>query len=98
MHVTDGCSAAEDKQGQVAQPGVLCGADAVLAAGAAAVAQLQIGELAAVRAGGKQVNRWPSRSVKRSWAPGCGRSLRSCPQQHRQRLPGALGTVISEDR
>jgi hypothetical protein len=40
-------------QGQVAQAGVLGGADAVLAAGPAAVAQFQAGKLAAVGAGGE---------------------------------------------
>ena len=64
-------------QRQVAQPGVFGVADAVLAAGAAAVAQFQVGELPALGVGGEAVNRWPSRSVNRSWAPGCGRSLRT---------------------
>jgi hypothetical protein len=40
-------------QGQVAQAGVLGGADAVLASGAAAVAQFQVGELPALGVGGK---------------------------------------------
>ena len=38
-------------QGQVGQPGVLRGADAVLGAGLAAVAQTEVGELAAGPAG-----------------------------------------------
>ena len=65
---------------QVAQPGVLGRADAVLDAGVAAVAQFEVGELAVgppwavlVR---NPVTRCPSASVNRSCAPGCGRSLR----------------------
>ena len=43
----------ESLEGQVAQPGVFRGADAVLAPGPAAVAQLQVSELSAFRAGGE---------------------------------------------
>ena len=74
-------------EGQVAHPGVLRRPDAVLDAGVAAVAQFQVGELAAGPAGvvlvRNPVTRSPSASVIRSCAPGCGRSLRRI-----SRVPG----------
>ncbi|GAA5701667.1 hypothetical protein Save01_02479 [Streptomyces avermitilis] len=39
------------------------------------MAQFEVGELAAWVLVAKQVSRSPSRSVKRNWAPGCGRSF-----------------------
>ena len=64
----------EALEGEVAQPGVLGVADAVLAAGAAAVPQFQVRELAFSRVGGEGGEPVP---VNRSCAPGWGRSLRT---------------------
>ena len=64
-------------EGEVAQPGVLRAADPVLTAGAAAVPQFQVRELAFPRVGGEGGEPCPSTSVNRSCAPGCGRSLRT---------------------
>ena len=64
-------------QRQVAQAGVLGAADPVLAPGPAAVPQLEVGQLPAAGAGGEAGEPVPVRSVNRSWAPGCGRSLRT---------------------
>jgi hypothetical protein len=56
----------EALQGQVPQPGVLCAADPVLAAGMPPMSQLEVHELAFVALAAKAVNRCPSRSVNRS--------------------------------
>jgi hypothetical protein len=50
----------EPVQGQVPQPAVLRLADAVLAVGAAAVAEFEVGELPAPVLVTKQVKQWPS--------------------------------------
>jgi hypothetical protein len=78
-------------QGQVAQAGVLRATDPVLAAGPLPVAQLVLGDPAALTLVADTVMRQPSwSSVKRSCAPGCGRSLRpsAASQLARDRGPG----------
>ena len=67
-------------QRQVGQPGVFCVADAVLAAGPAAVPQLEVGQLTS-RAAGRGVGRERGDPVAvdvldPQWAPGWGRFLR----------------------
>jgi hypothetical protein len=61
---------------QVGQAGGLGGADAVLDPGALAVPQLQPGDVGLGLVGEKTWKRWPSWSVKRSWAPGWASSRR----------------------
>lgn len=64
-------------QGEVAQAGGAGGADTVLGPRALAVAQFERGDGTFLVLVAKQVSRMPSASVKRNWAPGCGRSLRT---------------------
>ena len=68
--------AAPPVERQVAQPGGLGGADAVLDPGALAVAQLQPARSGSGWSVRKTWKRWPSWSVKRSWAPGWASSRR----------------------
>jgi hypothetical protein len=58
--------------GRLRRPGRLGTADAVLDAGALAVAQLQLGDVGLGLVGDKTWKRCPSRSVNDSWAPGWG--------------------------
>ncbi len=64
-------------QGQVAQAGGTGGADAVLGPRTLAVSQFVCGVGTVLVLVAKQVKRMPSASVRRNWAPGCGRSLRT---------------------
>ena len=56
----------EPVEWKILQSGIFRGADAVLAAGASAVAQLQVGELSAAGVGDERGSRNPSWSVNRS--------------------------------
>ena len=82
----------EAVQRQVGQPGVLGGADPVLGPGAAAVPQLQVGQLARARRWvlvANAVTRCPSTSVSRSCAPGM-RSFLADDHPHPRRPPGQV--------
>lgn len=67
----------ESMKRKVLQPGVFRVTDAVFATGSAVVSQYKVGQLVLLVLVAYAVVRSPSRSVRRSRAPGCGLSLRT---------------------
>jgi len=87
----------EGVERQVARAGGLQGLDAVFDLSVLAVQDLERGDVGSVWSVMKHWKRWPSRSVKDSCAPGCGRSRRQisrvpCGQPSRLTVPVSSAT------